>query len=132
MELKDKKILLVEDDTFIGQMLVRRLIAAKADVDWAKNGQEGLDVVNNGNYDIIVTDLMMANMDGYEMIKQIQSNEKTKDIPVIVLTNKESMSDDPSRVKELTIKARLLESTHDLSDIVKAIAKVLEKNKKIN
>lgn len=130
MELKDKKILFVEDDVFIGQMLVRRLIAAGANVDWAKNGQEGLETVGKKDYDIIVTDLMMAQMDGYEMLSKIQSDEKTKNIPVVVLTNKTSMNENTSKIKELKIEARLTKSTTDLSDTVKVIADVLEKNKK--
>ncbi len=130
MGLKDKKILLVEDDLFIGQMLIRRLIAAGADVDWAKNGQEGLEILSRMNCDIIVTDLMMPKLDGYEMLRKIQSDEKTKDIPVVVLTNKESMNESTSKIKGIKVEARLTKSTTDLSDTIKIIEDILEKNKK--
>ncbi len=128
MDLKGKKILLVEDDTFIGQMLARRMIVTGADLDWAKNGLEGLDMVNKKDYDIIVSDLMMSQMDGYEMLSKIQSEEKTKDIPVVILTNKTSENESTLKIDELKIKAKLIKSNTDLSQIIKVIEDVLSKN----
>ena len=129
-ELKNKNILFVEDDAFIGQMLVRRLSAAGAFVDWAKNGREGLEKVREKDYDIIVTDLMMSQVDGYEMLSIIQSDEKTKNIPVVVLTNKTSLNESTSKINELNIEVRLTKSTTALSETVRVIANVLKKNKK--
>lgn len=128
--LKGKKIILVEDDKFIGQMLVRRLFAAGGEVEWAKNGEEGLEWIKTQEFDIIVTDIMMGKMDGYEMLEAVQQLEEKKDIPVVVLTNKSSMTDNSVDIDKLRIDAQITKATTELSVIVKTIAEVYKNKKK--
>ena len=130
MDLKDKKILLVEDDFFIGEMLARRLRIAGATYVWAKDGEEGLKSLEGADIDLIVTDLMMANMDGYEMVKKIKKDERFKNIPIIVLTNRMSLTDENKRVKELGIEGMFIKSNTELGELIEEIVTVLKKDKK--
>ena len=130
MKLKDKKILLVEDDSFIGSMLMRRLKLAGAKSAWAQNGEEALDKLKNDTFNLIIVDLMMPKMDGRELIKRIKANEKTKNVPIIILTNLiSSISSDAEleEIKNSGISGLFVKSNTALSDLIDRIADLLEK-----
>ena len=71
MRLKNKNILLVEDDLFLGKMLMRLLKVEGAKSGWAQDGEEALDKLKNDTFDLIIADLMMPKMDGRELIKRV-------------------------------------------------------------
>ncbi len=94
INLNNKKILLVDDDIRNIYVLSELLNSKGADILTASNGQEAIDVLNkNLNTDIILMDIMMPIMDGYEATKIIKNDEKTKDIPIIALTAKAMKED---------------------------------------
>lgn len=88
-----KKILVVEDSPTQAQRAQLILQKEGYDVSWAFDGQEGLKQALSGSPDLVVTDIMMPNMDGYRMTSQLKSNPETKDIPVVMLTTKGEVSD---------------------------------------
>ena len=126
-KLDNKKVLWVEDDIFIGEMIARRLKVAGADYVWAKNGEEGLQKVQSEYFDVVITDLMMAKMDGQEMIRNMKSNEKTKNIPVIVLTNLTGSSSGTQDLETLGVDAWFIKSNTSLGDFVDQVADILNK-----
>ena len=80
-------ILIVDDDSEIAQYIKTELS------DWyrferACNGKEGLKMLLTGKYDLVISDVMMPEMDGITMLKNIKSNSNISDIPVILLTSK--------------------------------------------
>jgi len=81
-----KKILIVDDEPDIREVLEIRLMAAKYDVITASNGEECLRKAEEGMPDLILLDVMMPGMNGFEVCKRIKEGDKTKDIPVIMLT----------------------------------------------
>lgn len=130
MQLAEKKILLVEDDSFIGDMFIRKLIAEGAICTRALNGYEGLQKLKeaDNDFDVIVTDVMMAGLDGYEMVLQIKEIEVAKDIPVVVLTNRSSLTEKNLKIKELDIAAFFIKSDTALSELVLRLAEVITEN----
>ena len=80
------KILLVEDNELNRDMLSRRLIRKKFDVVCAIDGQMGVDMASSESPDIILMDLSLPIMDGWQAIKKLKSNDDTANIPIIVLT----------------------------------------------
>ena len=83
-----KCILCVEDEPEMID-LIRLILGRRGfDVKGANGGVEGLKMINEDAPDLILLDLMMPDMDGWEVYQQIKANEKTKDIPVIVVTAK--------------------------------------------
>jgi len=134
MKLSGKKILLVEDDNFIGDMFIRKLLSEGAICTRAFNGNDGLMKLseNKNNFDLIVTDVMMAEMDGYEMVKQIKEQEIAKNIPVVVLTNRTSLTVENSKISDLDIAAFYVKSDSALSVLVDDFVEIIKKNEQTN
>jgi len=80
------KILLVEDNEMNRDMLSRRLIKKGFDVVMAVDGQQGLDMATSENPDIILLDMSLPVMDGWEVARNLKANDDLKAIPVIALT----------------------------------------------
>ena len=80
------KILLVEDNELNRDMLSRRLIKKGFTVVNAVNGKEGIDKSINENPDIILMDLSLPIINGWDATREIKANEKTAQIPIIALT----------------------------------------------
>ena len=80
------KILIVEDNEMNRDMLSRRLERKGFEIVMAEDGQEGVDMSKSENPDLILMDLSLPVMDGWEATSTIKENDNTKDIPIIVLT----------------------------------------------
>ncbi len=83
---KNYKILLVEDDESLGYLLSEYLKMKQLDVHWEKDGSRVMDIMNQQLFDLIVLDVMMPNIDGFTLAKQIK--EGHPNIPFIFLTAK--------------------------------------------
>jgi Response regulators consisting of a CheY-like receiver domain and a winged-helix DNA-binding domain len=120
------KILLVEDDTMVIKMYTTKLTKEGFILTSAGNGEEGLAALEKELPDIVLLDIMMPKMNGLEMLRIVRSDEKFKDIPVVMLTNLGDRDEDVERCKELGaqdywIKANL--SLNELSEKIKNILK---------
>lgn len=83
------KILLAEDDPSVQAIALLALTrVGKHEVRAVANGQEALEAVATETFDLILLDVMMPIMDGFEACRQLKSNTATKDMPVIFLTAK--------------------------------------------
>jgi len=88
-----KKILLVEDSETQQKFLKEGLIANGFDVETANNGSEAYKKVYLSPPDIIVSDIVMPVIDGYQLCRMLKNTEETKKIPVILLTVLENKID---------------------------------------
>ena len=79
-------ILIVEDNEMNRDMLSRRLIRKGFEIVMAEDGKKGVDMSKSENPDLILMDLSLPVMDGWEATSTIKADEDTKDIPIIVLT----------------------------------------------
>lgn len=79
-------VLVVDDDELNQDLLVRRLKKAGHDVHVAANGAEALALLNKQRYDLILLDIMMAKMDGYEVLEKIRERQSLADVPVIMVS----------------------------------------------
>jgi CheY-like chemotaxis protein/signal transduction histidine kinase/HAMP domain-containing protein len=87
--LKNRKILLADDNMRNNYALSRQLIETGLDVEMVKNGKEAIDILEKDeSYELVLMDIMMPVMDGYEATKYIRKIPKYKDIPIIALTAK--------------------------------------------
>ena len=80
------KILLVEDNEMNRDMLSRRLIKKGFEVVMAIDGQKGLDMATSESPDIILLDMSLPIMDGWEVARNLKADDALKSIPVIALT----------------------------------------------
>lgn len=79
-------VLVVEDDEMNRDLLVRRLNKAGYTAHPAGTGAEALSLINKQAYDLILLDIMMAQMDGYQTLQKIRSREAFKDTPIIMIS----------------------------------------------
>jgi CheY-like chemotaxis protein len=80
------RILLVEDDAMLQDILEERLELRNFDVVLATNGQEGIEKAQTEKPDIILMDMRLPVLDGWEATRQLKSAPETKHIPIIALT----------------------------------------------
>jgi DNA-binding response OmpR family regulator len=83
-----KKILLVDDEPEFVSMLKMRLEANGYEVVTSCDGKSGLEAVQTENPNLLILDVMMPGMDGFQVLRQIRRAEKTRYLPVIMLTAK--------------------------------------------
>ncbi len=83
-----KRILCIEDEEEMIDLIRLILTRRGFDVRGANGGKEGLEIIRKDHPDLILLDLMMPDMDGWEVYQQMKADESTKDIPVIVVTAK--------------------------------------------
>lgn len=81
------KIMIVDDEVEITKLMGKILTKEGYDVTIVNNGAEALEKINESIPDLILLDIMMPTMDGFEVCNAIKTNEKTRDLPVLMLTN---------------------------------------------
>jgi len=84
------KILLIEDDEKIAKLIKNGFRKIGYRIDIAKDGEEGLYMAQNNNYDVLIIDWMLPKMSGIEMLKELK---KTKNTPALILTAKSDIED---------------------------------------
>jgi two-component system, chemotaxis family, chemotaxis protein CheY len=94
-----KRILTIDDSKTMRDMLMLTLAEAGFDVLQAVDGQDGLDVLVHERVDVVITDINMPRMDGYEVIRQLRKNPSHKTTPILVLTT-ESEADKRDLARE--------------------------------
>ncbi len=87
------RVLIIDDDDEFLTMIKLLLSLNNFEVDTANSGMEGLSKIENSNYDIVLLDVMMPHMSGFEVLKKIRRNEKLIDLPIIMLTAKSEKED---------------------------------------
>ena len=85
------KILVVEDERDLNRIITKHLKKNNYSVDSCFEGQEALDFISYSEYDLIITDIMMPNVNGYEFIDKLRANKNNT--PVIMLTAKDTLED---------------------------------------
>jgi len=82
-----RKVLFAEDSPIQGIVLKRLLTSRGFEVQWGKNGKEALDILQNFNPDVIISDVEMPVMDGFEFCRAVKSNPDWKRIPVVICSS---------------------------------------------
>jgi len=82
-----KKILIIEDDPFLSEMYSTKLIQEGFETEIAINGKQGMDKIKNIKPDLILLDIVLPKMDGFEILESVKKNSKLKNIPIVLLTN---------------------------------------------
>ncbi|HEX9730063.1 MAG TPA: response regulator [Gemmatimonadales bacterium] len=93
------RILLVEDNEMNRDMLSRRLARKGYEVAMAVDGREGIDKAREGGYDVILMDMSLPEIDGWEATRQLRAFPETAGVPIIALTA-HAMSGDREKALE--------------------------------
>lgn len=87
MDAAKKKVLIVDDDAFLSGIYATKLELEGFEVVSARDGEEGVKMALKEKPDIILMDVLMPKLDGFEALKRVKGDPETKAIPVIMLTN---------------------------------------------
>lgn len=93
------RLLVVEDEAMAGEYLCKGLSESGFVVDWARTGTDGLHLARSVHYDIIILDVMLPGIDGWQVIRELRTTQET---PVLFLTAKDEVED---RIKGLELGA---------------------------
>jgi len=119
-----KVILFIEDESALHKTLGKVLEDEGYQVNSALDGAAGLNLAKTLNPDIILLDLILPKIHGFEVLRKLKEAEETKEIPVIVLTNLESMGD-IEKALELGATTYLVKASYSLKEVVEKIKGVL-------
>ncbi|MDO8265061.1 MAG: response regulator [Candidatus Parcubacteria bacterium] len=120
-----KKILFIEDETALQKTLGEVLIQEGYEVISALDGETGMELAETKNPDLILLDLILPKLNGFEVLEKLKENPATKNIPVIILTNLEKM-EDIGKAMELGAKSYLVKSNYSLEEVLKKIKEIIE------
>tara|TARA_B100001971_G_C17701099_1_gene291716 strand:- start:112 stop:489 length:378 start_codon:yes stop_codon:yes gene_type:complete len=121
MNNQGKKILLVEDDKFLSEILVKRLgESGEFDIKLSETAQKALDLLEQETVDLILLDLILPGMDGFEFLKRAKDNPKISTIPIIVLSNL-SQETEIEKAKNLGAKDYLIKANFTTKEIIEKI-----------
>jgi DNA-binding response OmpR family regulator len=81
------KVLIIEDDQLLGELLKETLKKSQYEVEWAEDGVRGMQQIKEFQPDLILLDIAMPRMDGYEVLSAKAKDATMKDIPVIIISN---------------------------------------------
>ena len=125
MEEKNKKVLIIEDEATLQKALQEILTAENYNVLSALDGSRGLEMAREENPDLILLDIILPKMDGFEVLKELKSEEKTESIPVIILTNLSDISD-IQKALDLGATTYLVKADFSLEDVIKKVKDTLK------
>lgn len=120
---KTTKILTVEDDLFLKELLAGKLSNDEFDVAYASNGEEALALANSENPDIILLDILLPGMSGYEVLEKLKADEATAAIPVLILSNF-GQPEDIEKGKSLGAVDFLVKANNSLDAIVERVREI--------
>jgi DNA-binding response OmpR family regulator len=118
------KILFIEDEPTLQKELKEILEQEKFKTLSAFDGEEGLETAREEKPNLILLDLILPKKDGFEVLKELKTDEKLKDIPVIVLTNLEGVGD-VEKALEIGATTYLVKANYKLEDVVSKIKELL-------
>lgn len=125
--MKIKKILLIEDEAALQKTIGNSLIERGYEIIGALDGEEGLQLAQETSPDLILLDLILPKKHGLDVLEALRNTEKGKNIPVIILTNIENISD-IERAIELGAKTYLIKGNYSLQEILEKIEKSIDSN----
>ena len=119
-----EKILLIEDEAALQKTIGDILRQERYEVVSALDGETGLKMAKSEKPDLILLDLILPKINGFEVMEELKENDFTKDIPIIVLTNLEGVSDIDKAVS-LGAKAYLVKAEYSLEEVIEKIKRAL-------
>ena len=120
------KVLLVEDDWDLGEMYSLQLKRSGHSVEWARDGQAALDLLDGQPADIIVLDILLPGSNGLNVLYELRSYDDWHELPVIILSNVPAadIGMTPKKLAELGVKAYLVKARTKPLQLVDTLAKV--------
>ncbi len=120
-----KKILIVEDDKFLRELIAQKLIKEGYDIAEAVDGEKGIKAVEEEKPDLVLLDLILPGVDGFEVLAKIKEDPKIAQIPVIILSNL-GQKDDIERGLKMGAVDYLIKAHFTPGEIIEKVKAVLK------
>ena len=120
-----KLLLVVEDDEQYRKMFCELFEKEGFQVEIAVNGTMALEIADRNVPQLVILDILMPIMDGYEFIKEFKENEKLKDVPIVVLSNLSS-EESIQKAKDLGVADYIVKSNIAVNEVVELVKKHLK------
>lgn len=120
-----KKILVIDDDLLLLEMYKEKLESEGFQVATAPSAREGLKKAKSAKPDLVLLDILMPTMDGFQALEKLKSDPETKEIPVVFLTNLSREEWSLSKSAELGAIAYLVKARLRPAEVVQKIREVL-------
>ncbi len=127
--LNGKKIMWVEDNDFLSDIINHKLASQGCVLLHAANGQEALEMLEKEMPDLVLLDILLPDMNGFEILKKIKDNPRTKSVPIILLSNLGQQSDVDAG-KDLKAARFLIKANVTLDEIIEEIKAVISETTK--
>jgi len=114
------KILVAEDDEVYGKVYLNKLTKEGYQVILVKDGKEAVEMTKKEKPNLILLDIIMPTMDGFEALKIIKSDPETKNIKVLVMSNLGQESD-MARAKELGAEEYFVKASISISELIEKL-----------
>ncbi|MBZ9578679.1 response regulator [Patescibacteria group bacterium] len=121
-----KKILLVEDEKIMIDLLQKKLIQEDYEVSVARDGEEGLRMMRETKPDLILLDIVMPKMGGFEVMEEMNKDPELKRIPVIIISNS-GQPVELDRAIKLGAKDWLIKTEFDPQEVIDKVIKQIGK-----
>ncbi len=121
--MEQKTILMIEDDDFIRELYKRQLEQAGFAIQSTAFGKEGVELLDNNNYDLLMLDLNIPDLSGFQILAHLQKNPK-KEMQILILTN---VAQDEFIKKAMSMGAHafIIKSTYTPAQIVSQVKSLL-------
>src|SRR3989338_4131432 len=111
-----KNILIVEDDDFFRELLRKKLLSKEFNILEAIDGEKGVMLIKEKKPDLVLLDLLLPNIDGFEVLLKVKGDLSTSKIPIIILSNL-GQQEDIERGLKLGANDYLVKSQFDINQI---------------
>jgi len=118
-----KKVLLVEDDLALNELYTMYIKEAGYEVVSAHDGKEGFEAFEKGNFDVVLLDLMLPKMNGFEFLKRRKELHGKEGVPIVALTALGGEGKNEDKALNLGAKEYLVKSDIEPEDILKVVQK---------
>lgn len=122
--MQRRKILLIEDDEILSKVLTEELKDSDFEVYQAFDGEEGLKLTETKKPDLILLDLLMPKMHGFDVLRELKKSPETSTIPVIIITML-GRGEDVKKGLDLGADDYIVKSQHAVAEIIEKIKSFL-------
>ncbi|MFH1656730.1 MAG: response regulator [Candidatus Nealsonbacteria bacterium] len=123
----EKKILIIEDDKFLRELISQKLLKEGYDVAEAVDGEKGIRAVKEEKPDLVLLDLILPGVDGFEVLAKVKEDPILAEIPVIILSNL-GQKDDIERGLKMGADDYLIKAHFTPGEIIEKIKSVFDSN----
>jgi len=121
-----KKVLIIEDEEILLDLLQKKLIKEGYEVSTSRNGEEGLKTMKETKPDLILLDIVMPKMGGFEVMEEMRKDRELNKIPVIIISNS-GQPVELDKAKKLGAKDWLIKAEFDPQEVIDKVVKQIGK-----